>query len=329
MRAALYEGTGGVEIIAVREVLEPAPGDDDALVEVAFAGLNRADLLEREGRYGTMGRAAAVVPGLEFSGVVRAVGARVSSLSPGERVCGLVTAGAQAERVVAHALTLARVPEGVDLATAGAIPEAFITAHDALFARGGFGLGQTVLVHAVGSGVGLAALALARRAGGLTIGTSRTAEKLARARELLGLDFGVSFDDAWPEAVLAATGGRGVDVVLDFAGATTLERNVGVLASSGRIVQIGTLGGAKASIALGALTAKRATLVGTVLRTRPLDEKIALTRGFADHLLPLFARGELRAAIDRVFPLDEIAAAHLHMESNANFGKILLSVRGG
>jgi NADPH:quinone reductase len=329
MRAALYEGTGGVEVVAVREVPEPKAGDDDALVEVAFAGLNRADLLERQGRYGTGERAVAVVPGLEFSGVVRAVGARVASLSPGERVCGLVAAGAQAERVVAHALTLACVPKGVDLATAAAIPEAFITAHDALFARGGFGLGGTVLVHAVGSGVGLAAVALAKRAGGLTVGTSRTVEKLARARDLLGLDFGVPFDDAWPQAVLAATGGRGVDVVLDFTGAPTLERNVGVLAPSGRIVQIGTLGGAKANIALGALMAKRATLVGTMLRTRPLDEKIALTRGFADRLLPLFARGELRAVIDRIFPLDEIAAAHLHMESNANFGKILLSVRGG
>jgi NADPH:quinone reductase-like Zn-dependent oxidoreductase len=328
MRAVVYEGVGGVEVIALRDVPEPELGSDDALVEVAYAGLNRADVLEREGRYGSGQRAAQVRAGLEFSGVVRAVGSsRVSAVSSGDRVCGLVIAGAHAECVAAHALTLSRVPDEVDLATAAAIPEAYLTAHDALFARGGFELGQTVLVNAVGSSVGLAAVALAKRAGGFTLGTSRDELKLARAKELTGLDVGILYDEGWPEAVGAATAGNGVDLVLDFIGGPALANNLAVLAGGGRIVQIGTLGGTQASFGLGPLMAKRATLTGTVLRSRPLDEKIALARGFTRTLLPLFARGELHAQIDEIYPLAEIASAHRRMETNANFGKILLAVR--
>jgi putative PIG3 family NAD(P)H quinone oxidoreductase len=326
MRAVVYEGTGGGEVLAVRDVPEPEFGSDDALVEVAYAGLNRADVLEREGRYGGE-RAAEVRAGLEFSGVVKAVGARVEAVAAGDRVCALVRAGAHAELVAAHALTLSPLPDEVDLATAAAIPEAYITAHDALFTCGGFALGKTVLVHAAGSGVGLAAIALAKLAGGFTLGTSRSPEKLERAAGAVGLDAGILFDDGWPAAVDAATAGHGVDLVLDFIGGATLARNVGVLATGGRIVQIGTLAGAQASFALGPLMAKRATLTGTMLRNRPLDEKIELARGFTRHLLPLFARGELRAQIDEIFPLAEIAAAHERMEANVNFGKILLEMR--
>lgn len=329
MRAVVYEGTGGVEVIALRDIPEPELGSDDALVEVAYAGLNRADVLERAGRYGAGPRAAQVRAGLEFSGVVRELGSsRVSAVAVGDRVCGLVTAGAHAEAVAAHALTLSHVPDEIDLATAAAIPEAYLTAHDALFARGGFALGETVLVNAVGSSVGLAAVALAKRAGGFTLGTSRSELKLARAKELAGLDVGILYEGGWPEAVDAATAGNGVDLVLDFIGGPALAHNVSVLASGGRIVQIGTLGGAQASLPLGPLMAKRATLTGTVLRSRPLDEKIALARGFARYLLPLFARGELHAQIDEIYPLAEIGAAHERMEANANFGKILLAVRG-
>ncbi|MGP6157532.1 MAG: NAD(P)H-quinone oxidoreductase [Vulcanimicrobiaceae bacterium] len=329
MRAVVYEGTGGVEVIALREVPEPVLGSDDALVEVAYAGLNRADVLERQGRYGGGGRASQVRAGLEFSGVVRALGGgRTGSLTVGDRVCGLVAAGAHAELVAAHALTLSPVPDEVDLATAAAIPETFLTAHDALFTRGAFALGRTVLINAVGSGVGLAAVALAKRAGGFTLGTSRSPEKLARAKETVGLDVGILFDETWPVAVDAATAGNGVDLVLDFIGGPSLARNVDVLAGGGRIVQIGTLGGAQAALPLGPFMAKRATLIGTVLRTRPLDEKIALARAFTSHLLPLFARGELHAQIDEIYPLAEIAAAHRRMETDANFGKILLAVHG-
>ena len=324
MRAALYDGTGGLEVLSVRDLPDPEPGSDDALVAVAYTALNRADVLEREGRYGP--RAPRIVPGLEFSGIVRAVGARVVTVKPGDRVCGLVVAGAHAELVVANAATLSPLPSAMSLETAGAIPEAFTTAHDALFARGKLALGETVLVHAVGSGVGLAAIALSKRAGARVIGTSRTPDKLSRAQGY-GLDAGIALEDGWHERVLAATENRGVDLVLDFVGAA-LDFNVIVLAGGGRIVQIGTLGGARATLSLGPLMAKRATLAGTVLRSRPIDEKMALARMLAQRVLPSIARGELPVAIDRVFPLEQIAEAHRRMESDANFGKILLRVAG-
>jgi len=324
MRAAVYEGTGGTDVIVFRDVPEPALGTEDALVDVAFAGLNRADVLERQGRYPTPPTDLRI-PGIEFSGTVRTVGTRVTSLQAGDRVCGLVQSGAHAERLAAPALTLSKVPRGVDLRTAAAIPEAFITAHDALFARGAFGLGQTAVVHAVGSSVGLAAVGLVKRAGGVAIGTSRTAGKLERAKAH-GLDHGFALDDAWVKNVMAATGGRGADVILDFVGAPILDANVAALAPRGRIVQIGTLGGTNAALNLGPLMAKRGSLHGTVLRSRPLEEKITLAKAFVLELLPLFARGELQPEIDRVFPLDALGAAHEYMESNANFGKILIEV---
>lgn len=324
MRAAVYESTGGTEVIAIREVAEPSVGTDDALVEVAFAGLNRADVLERLGRYPTPPTDVRI-PGIEFAGTVRAVGDRVTALVPGDRVCGLVQSGAHAQRLAAPALTLSKVPSGLDLRDAAAIPEAFITAHDALFARGAFALGQTALVHAVGSSVGLAAIGLIKRSGGVVLGTSRTAAKLERAAAH-GLDRGFLLGDGWVQAVTAATGGRGVDVILDFLGAPYLDANVAALASGGRMVQIGTMAGQSGSFNLGVLMYKRAAVHGTVLRSRPLEEKIALAKQFSTELLPLFARGELRAEIDSTFPLKDLAGAHTHMETNANFGKILIEI---
>lgn len=327
MRAAVYTGAGGIEMIAIRDdVPEPIVGSEDALVEVAYGGLNRADVLERMGRYPVPKRDIAI-PGIEFSGTVRAVGPQVTNVAPGDRVCALVQSGAHAQRLATNALTLSKVPDGVDLRTAAAIPEAFITAHDALFDRGRFALGETALVHAVGSGVGLAAVELIKRAGGIAIGTSRTTWKLERARDY-GLDFGFALDGDWPHRLLEATGSRGADVILDFVGAPILEENFKALAPRGRIVQIGTLGGIDAKMNLGVMMAKRAELHGTVLRSRALDEKIALARQFSALLLPFFARGELRATIDRTFPLAQLGAAHEYMESNGNFGKILIEIAG-
>ncbi|GAC1303042.1 MAG: NAD(P)H-quinone oxidoreductase [Vulcanimicrobiaceae bacterium] len=325
MRAAIYTGTGGTEVIAVRDdVPEPKLGSDDALVEVAYAGLNRADILERRGSYPAPKRDL-VIPGLEFAGTVRAVGSGVSNVAVGDAVCGLVGAGAHASRLTTHALTLSKIPAGLSLRDAAAAPEAFITAHDALFTIGALRLGQSVLVHAVGSGVGLAAVALAKRTGATAIGTSRTAAKLERARAA-GLAHGFLLDDGWLGHVLAATDARGADVILDFAGAPMLERNCKALANGGRIVQIGTMAGAQTTFNLGALMFKRGSLHGTVLRSRPLDEKIALAKTFARELLPLFTRGDLRPEIDSIFPLAALAEAHAHMERNANFGKILIEI---
>ncbi len=328
MRAATYAGKGGAEVIVIRDdVPDPIVGTDDALVEVAFAGLNRADILERLGNY-PIPPSELTIPGMEFSGVVRRTGSGVTGIAAGDRVCGLVKTGAQAELLATNALTLSKIPAGVSLRDAAAIPEAFITAHDALFTQAGFALGETALINAVGSSVGLAGVALVKRAGGVAIGTSRTSAKLESAKEH-GLDYGFLLDDAWRGNVHAATNARGVDVILDFVGATELEGNLTVLAQRGRIVQIGTLGGAQASFNLGLLMGKRATIQGTMLRMRPLDEKIAIAKHFERALLPLFARGELRAEVDRVFPLADLAAAHAYMEGNSNFGKIVIEIGGG
>jgi NADPH:quinone reductase-like Zn-dependent oxidoreductase len=327
MRAATYAGTGGTEVIAIRDdVAEPAIGSDDVLVEVAFAGLNRADILERRGMY-AVPAGAVPTPGIEYSGTVRALGLHVRGVAVGDRVCGLVTSGAHAAQLGVNALAVSAVPASLSLRDAAAIPEAFMTAHDALFARGGFALGQTVVIHAVGSSVGLAATALARAAGGVAIGTSRTASKLDRAREH-GLDVGLQLDDTWTTRVMEATNGRGADVILDFVGAPMLDSNVRALAAGGRIVQIGTMAGVNASLNLGALMGKRAALHGTVLRSRPLEEKIALAKFFTRALLPMFARGALRAEIDSVYPLADLTRAHEHMEADKNFGKILIEIGG-
>jgi putative PIG3 family NAD(P)H quinone oxidoreductase len=323
MKAIVYNGAGDAGVIEVRDVPAPEPGSDDAQVAVAYVGLNRADILERKGQYPSpLGKGS--VPGLEFSGTVSKIGANVKNLKSGDRVYGLVPGGAHAEYLVTNALTLSPVPEGLSLQAAAALPEAYMTAFDALN-RGGFALGQTVLIHAVGSSVGLAAIALVKNAGGRAIGTSRTPQKLERAATH-GLAAGILLDDTWPEKVRAASGGRGVDVVLDFIGAPVLDQNVSVLVSGGRIVQIGTLGGYKASFALNGLMAKRASLIGTMLRSRPLDERIALARAFTTQLGPLFARGALRAEIDRVVPFERMGDAHTAMENNENFGKIVIAV---
>jgi NADPH:quinone reductase-like Zn-dependent oxidoreductase len=327
MRAIVYSGTGDTGVIGVRDdVADPKVGTDDALVEVAYAGLNRADILERRGLY-AVPAGAVPTPGMEYSGIVRAVGERVTSVAVGDRVCGLVVSGAHAAFLSANAGTLSRVPSGVSLRDAAATPEAFMTAHDALFGRARFALGESVVIHAVGSSVGLAATALAKAAGGVTIGTSRNASKLERAKEH-GLDYGFLLEDGWGGRVIAATNGRGADAILDFVGAPMIDNNLAALAQRGRIVQIGSMGGANGKINLGLLMGKRAELHGTVLRSRSLAEKTLLAGFFTRALLPMFERGELRAEIDSVYPLDRMAEAHTHMEADKNFGKIIIEVSG-
>ena len=324
MRAVVYARPGDLEVVDVRDVPDPVPGSDDVVVDVAYAGLNRADLLQRQGRYGAFPADRPMIPGMEYAGTVAATGANVTTLHPGDRVFGLVVEGAQAQRVVANAATACRIPDGLELAIAGAVPESFMTAWDAL-ARAGFTPGDTVLVHAIGSSVGLAALALVKRGGGRVIGTSRTPDKLERA-QALGLDRAVLLDDDWPAAAHGMSGGHGADIVLDFVGLATFERNVAALAPRGRIVQIGTLGGAKDSIALGQFMAKCASYLGTMLRMRPLHEKVALARDFSHHVVPSLASGDLAVVVDREFSLEEIRDAQRYMEENRNFGKIVLAI---
>lgn len=322
MRAVVFEA--GEARVGKRPI--PKCGDDDVLVDVAFAGLNRADVLERLGKYGSPPTAdGAAIPGLELAGTVRARGANVRSLRVGDRVCALVPGGAHAEVARVHAASAVLVPDSLALADAAALPEAYITADDALFALGSLRLGETVVIHAVASGVGLAALELARTAGARTIGTSRSPKKLAHARTL-GLDVALDLEE-FPKGVLDATDGRGADVILDCIGPTLFDRNVAALATRGRIVQIGTLGGARAETGSAGLMAKRGHWIGTVLRSRPLEEKVVLARSFAERILPLVVNGTLAAHVDRFFPLAAIAEAHRYMEEDRNVGKLVLAIR--
>lgn len=323
MRAVVIREPGGPEVLEVREIPAPEPASDEVVVRVEAVGVNRADLLQRRGRYPAPPGYPSDIPGLEVAGVVDAVGAGVGDLAEGDRVMGVVAGGGYAERVAVPASTLVPVPDAVDLVAAAAIPEVFMTAFDAVFVQEGLGAGETLLVHAVGSGVGTAAIQLARRAGARTLGTSRTPEKLERAREL-GLDVAIAGDDGWPEAVLETTGGKGVDVILDLVGGPYLAGNQKVLASRGRHIVVGVTAGATAEIDLRLLMGRRGSIRGTVLRARPVEEKALLARAFEEQVLPGFADGTLAPVMDRTFSAADAAEAHRYMESNESFGKILL-----
>lgn len=323
MRAIVMREPGDPGVLELREVPRPEPGPGDALVRVAASGLNRADLLQRRGRYPVPEGYPADIPGLELAGTVEAIGPGVASVAVGEEVMGILGGGGYAELAVSPADSLVPIPDGMDLVTAGAIPEVYMTAFDAVFMQEGLSHGETLLVHAIGSGVGTAALQLARRIGARVIGTSRTPEKLERA-QALGLEHPVLASDDWPERALELTDGRGADVILDLVGGPYLEGNLRALASRGRHIVVGVPGGTEAVLNLRALMGKRASIRGTVLRARPLREKVELAQAFVSEVLPGFASGELAPVIDRVFAADQAPEAHAYMESNANFGKILL-----
>jgi len=326
MKAVVFTGKGGLEVVEVRDVEDPRPGRGEVLVRVRAAGMNRADLLQRRGLYPPPRGTREDIPGLELAGEVAALGEGVTSWKPGDRVMAIASGEAQAELAVVHERMLLRVPEGLSWEEAGAIPEAFLTAHDALFTIGGLRPGWPVLIHAVGSGVSTAALQLARASGATTLGTSRTADKLSKA-QALGLDHGLLVGKEEPrfaEEVRQRTGGRGAALVLDFVGAPYAAENLGALAPGGRIVVIGTMGGARAAVDLSLLMRARGSIVGTVLRPRPLEEKIAATQAFAREVLPLFAAGKLRPVVDAALPLSQARQAHDRMDRNDSFGKILL-----
>jgi putative PIG3 family NAD(P)H quinone oxidoreductase len=319
---------GGPEVLKVDRVSIDPPGPGQILVEVAAAGLNRADVLQRRGLYPAPKGAPADVPGLEYAGRVAVVGDGVTSFAAGDEVMGIVAGGAMATHVVVHEREAMRVPKGLSLVHAAAVPEAFLTAYDALFDQAALGAGEHLLVHAIGSGVGTAALALARLAGAHVIGTSRTEEKLARCAEL-GLEHGLVVERGNPlfaEQTRALTEGRGADVVLDLVGAAYLGETIDAIASRGRLVHVGLVGGATAQISLAQIMNKRIRIFGTVLRSRPLEEKAALTQRFARRIAPLFGEGGVLApVVDEVLPMSEVQAAHARMERNETFGKIVLT----
>jgi NADPH:quinone reductase len=323
-RAVTILESGSPDVLSIedREVREP--GAFEVLVEVAAAGLNRADLLQRRGLYPAPAGSPQDVPGLEYAGTVAAVGDGVTSVRAGDRVMGITGGGAMATHLVVHERELLPVPANLELEEAAAIPEAFVTAFDALTLQAEMRMGEVVLIHAAGSGVGTAAVQLCRVAGARPVGTSRSPEKLARCRDL-GLEDGIAVEGGdFADELARVTGGRKADLILDAVGAAYLGENVRAVAPQGRIVVIGLMGGAKSEVSLGALLSKRVTLVGTVLRSRPLEEKAAVAQAFARAVLPHFERGSLRPVLDAVLPMTEIAQAHARMERNETFGKLVM-----
>jgi putative PIG3 family NAD(P)H quinone oxidoreductase len=322
MKAVLLEGAGGPEVLSVREVPTPEPGPEQVRVRVRAAGLNRADLLQRRGHYPAPPGTRSDIPGLEFAGVVDALGPGAQLWSIGQRVYGITAGAAQAEYIVTHERMLAPIPDNLDDIAAGGVPEVFMTVYDGLFTQAQLGVGETVLIHAVGSGIGTAAVQLARAVSARTIGTSRTPAKLERAKEL-GLDVGLAGEN-FAQAVKEHTHGQGVNVVLDPVGGAYVAGDLEAVALNGRVVVLAMQAGADAQLSLGLLMGKRMRVMGSTLRPRPIEEKILITRAFAAHVNPLLARGQVRSIVDRVFDLQDIAAAHAYLESNETFGKVIL-----
>jgi NADPH:quinone reductase len=324
MRAVIITRPGGPEVLEIQDVEMPQPTGDQVRVRVHASGINRADLLQRAGGYPAPPGSPTNIPGLEFAGEVDAVGPLVRAWKPGQRVMGLAGGGAQAEYILSHEGLLVEIPQNLDFVQAAGIPEVFMTAHDALFTQAGLQMGERVLIHAAGSGVCTAAIQLAHTAGTTTFGTSRTPRKLELARDL-GLDVGLS-DQNFAAEVNRLTNGEGVHVVIDFIGAPYLDQNLQALALWGRIVFLSTMGGAQANVNLGMLMGKRISMRGVTLRTRTLEEKLAVTRRFATSVLPLLANGKVKPVIDQVYLLEDIAEAHREMEENRNFGKLIVKV---
>lgn len=325
MKAVVITKAGGPEVLQLREVPTPQPAAREVLVCVRAAGVNRADILQRMGQYPAPPGAPADIPGLEYAGEVAALGAGVRAWKVGDRVMGLVPAGAYAERVTVNESLALPVPSSWSFEQAAAVPEAFITAHDALFRQMRLRAGERVLIHAVGSGVGTAALQLAKAFGARTFGTSRSAAKLERARAL-GLEVAIdSSREVFAEVVKRHTGGEGVDVVLDLVGGPVLGGSIQALSRGGRMIVVGLTGGRSASIDLGAVLSKRLTIVGTVLRARTLEEKIGVTAYFAAEVLPLFEGGIVGPVVERSYPLAQAAEAHRKLESDTVFGKLVLT----
>jgi putative PIG3 family NAD(P)H quinone oxidoreductase len=324
MRAVVITSPGGSDVLAIRERPDPEPGVGQVRVRVHASALNRADIMQREGHYPAPSGVAPDIPGLEYAGEVESVGTGAQLWKVGERVMGIAGGAAHAELLCVHEREVIPMPREMSFEDAGAIPEAFLTAYDALFTRLHLRAGERVLIHAVASGVGTGAVQLARQAGAITLGTSRSAHKLDRARAL-GLAHAIdAAGDDWPARVESAIGAAAVHAVVDLVGGDYLAGNLRVLAPRGRLVIVGLTAGRRSTLDLGTMLSKRLRIEGTMLRHRPLEEKIALAREFAERVVPAFESGALRPVVDRVLPFTDVRAAHDLMASNETFGKVVL-----
>lgn len=328
MRAVVITRPGGPEVLEVHDRPTPIPRAGEILVRVRASAVNRADLLQRQGLYPAPPGAPTDIPGLEYAGEVAAVSPGVTRWKEGDRVFGITGGGAYAEFVAVDAETAARVPDRLDWNEAAAVPEAFITVHDALVVQAGLQRGESVLIHAVGSGVGLAGVQIAQAWGARPFGTARTGEKIEKAKRY-GLVDGVVIENDVEALVPVCerwTSGRGIDVTLDLVGGEYLGASIRASAPRGRIMLVGTVAGRVSTVPTGMILGKRLTLRGTVLRARALDEKRAVTAGFAAEVVPRFESGALAPTIDSVFDLARAGAAHERVAGNATFGKVVLRV---
>ena len=323
MRCVTVREPGGPEVLEIADVLEPAAGRGQLLVRNFAAGLNRADLLQRRGLYPPPAGESDIL-GLEFAGEVAAAGDGVEGFTRGDRVFGLCAGGAYADFLVVDARLAVEIPSNMSYESAAAVPEAFYTAEDALFSLGRLEEGQVVLVHAGASGVGTAAIQLATAAGARVIATAGTAEKTAACREL-GAVAAVNYREGdFADVVAEETGGKGVDLVLDLVGACYWDRNIASLATGGCLVLLGLVGWMKAEVDLAAVLKRRLRIIGSVMRSRSIEEKAAVTGRFRERTLPLLESGGLKAVVDTILPIEDVRQAHERMEENLNTGKIIL-----
>ena len=326
-----FGAAANLEIRAVEDLSKPE--SKEVLIKVKAAGLIRADIAQRMGFYPAPKGFPERILGLEFAGEVAEIGDAVTEYEIGDRVFGITAGGAQAEFLLTDKSLLAPIPDNLSFTKAAAVPEAFITAHDAIFTQGDLQANETLLIHAVGSGVGLAALQLAKAKDIVTVGTSRTAAKLLKCDEF-SLDFGIvtetnlieSNPEALAEIIQHKTDGSGVDVILDLVGAKYFAANLESLNLKGRLILVGLTGGSRAEFNLGTALSKRLKIIGTVLRSRPAEEKAYANRKFIEDVLPLVAAGKIKPNLDKVFPVESVREAHEYLESNQSFGKVVLEL---
>jgi len=325
VKAIYIKEFGGAENLEFREVPDPpAPGAGQVLIRVRAAGLNRADIMQRLGKYPPPPGFSPNIPGLEFAGEIEAIGDDVRDRKKGDRVFGITSGEAQAEYLLVEESLAAPIPDNLSFTEAAAVPEVFITAHDAVFTQCGLKAGEWLLIHAVGSGVGLAGLQLAKANGAKVIGTSRTADKLDRCSDL-GLDVPLlTVEPIFADAVMDDTDRAGANIILDLVGGPYFPESLNALAVKGRMILVGLTAGRSANFELGKALFKRATIIGTVLRGRSTEEKATAVQKFVDEVIPLLASGAVEPNVDRVFPAAEVAEAHRYLESNESFGKVIL-----
>ena len=327
MKAIIRTGDGGPEVLQLAEAPSPTPTATQILVDVHATALNRADTIQRRGGYPPPPGESDII-GLEIAGTVSAMGDAVKGgISEGDRVFGLVGGGGYAEQAVIDYRMAMPIPEAWSFEEAAAVPEVFFTANENIFTLGRLSAGETILIHAGGSGVGSAGVQISRHAGATVFVTAGTPKKINRCKALGARD-GINYKTTdFVTEIQRLTDGQGVDVVLDFIGAPYFDRNLSILKTKGRLLQVGLIGGSATEINLNTVMRNRLEIIGSVMRPQSIDEKIAITGRFVDRWLPELERGVLQPIIDTVFPLAEAAQAHEYMEANRNFGKIILRVR--